>query len=208
MKTTQENNTQVGLVEDVTAVTRERLRIEHERDYDTLTGLYSRRAFQSECEQLFKKPFQLKHAALLMIDLDNLKHTNDTFGHDWGDKYIRKAGQCLAWNTPSESICSRISGDEFNVLLYGYDSQEEIKEKIGELEKAMNQSTMMLPSGRELHLSISGGIAWYPENSKDFMTIKKYADFAMYQAKHSSKGTLREFDPKIYQKAAVDTEKR
>ncbi|MFQ9152627.1 MAG: GGDEF domain-containing protein [Blautia sp.] len=87
MKTTQENNTQVGLVEDVTAVTRERLRIEHERDYDTLTGLYSRRAFQRECEQLFKKPFQLKHAALLMIDLDNLKHTNDTFGHDWGDKY-------------------------------------------------------------------------------------------------------------------------
>ena len=208
MKTTQENNTQVGLVEDVTAVTRERLRIEHERDYDTLTGLYSRRAFQRECEQLFKKPFQLKHAALLMIDLDNLKHTNDTFGHDWGDKYIRKAGQCLAWNTPSESICSRISGDEFNVLLYGYDSQEEIKEKIGELEKAMNQSTMMLPSGRELHLSISGGIAWYPENSKDFMTMKKYADFAMYQAKHASKGTMREFDPKIYQKAVVDTEKR
>ena len=89
-----------------------------------------------------------------------------------------------------------------------FDLLGEIKEKIGELEKAMNQSTMMLPSGRDLHLSISGGIAWYPENSKDFMTIKKYADFAMYQAKHSSKGTLREFDPKIYQKAAVDTEKR
>ncbi|MFQ9152628.1 MAG: EAL domain-containing protein [Blautia sp.] len=121
---------------------------------------------------------------------------------------IRRVGQCLAWNTPQGTICSRISGDEFNVLFYGYDSQEEIRKKIGELEKAMNQSTMMLPSGRELHLSISGGIAWYPENSKDLMTMKKYADFAMYQAKHSSKGTLREFDPKIYQKAAVDTEKR
>ena len=95
MKTTQENNTQVGLVEDVTVVTRERLRIEHERDYDTLTGLYSRRAFQRECEQLFKKPFQLKHAALLMIDLDSLKHTNDTFGHDWGDQYIRRAVSVL-----------------------------------------------------------------------------------------------------------------
>ena len=208
IETTSEADAQVGLVEDVTAVTTERLRIEHERDYDPLTGLYSRRAFQRESEAIFARPEKLKHAALIMMDTDNLKHMNDTFGHDWGDKYIRRAGQCLAWNTPPGTLCARISGDEFNVLFYGYDSQEAIREEIRNLKTAVKETSLTLPSGRELHLSISGGIAWYPENSREFPIMKKYADFAMYQVKRTQKGELAEFDPEIYRKEAVATEKR
>lgn len=208
IETTSEADAQVGLVEDVTAVTTERLRIEHERDYDPLTGLYSRRAFQRESEAIFARPEKLKHAALIMMDTDNLKHMNDTFGHDWGDKYIRRAGQCLAWNTPPGTLCARISGDEFNVLFYGYDSQEAIREEIRNLKTAVKETSLTLPSGRELHLSISGGIAWYPENSREFPIMKKYADFAMYQVKRNQKGELAEFDPEIYRKEAAATEKR
>ena len=208
IETTSEADAQVGLVEDVTAVTTERLRIEHERDYDPLTGLYSRRAFQRESEAIFARPEKLKHAALIMMDTDNLKHMNDTFGHDWGDKYIRRAGQCLAWNTPPGTLCARISGDEFNVLFYGYDSQEAIREEIRNLKTAVKETSLTLPSGRELHLSISGGIAWYPENSREFPIMKKYADFAMYQVKRTQKGELAEFDPEIYRKEAAATEKR
>ena len=208
IETTSEADAQVGLVEDVTAVTTERLRIEHERDYDPLTGLYSRRAFQRESKAIFARPEKLKHAALIMMDTDNLKHMNDTFGHDWGDKYIRRAGQCLAWNTPPGTLCARISGDEFNVLFYGYDSQEAIREEIRNLKTAVKETSLTLPSGRELHLSISGGIAWYPENSREFPIMKKYADFAMYQVKRTQKGELAEFDPEIYRKEAAATEKR
>lgn len=208
IETTSEADAQVGLVEDVTAVTTERLRIEHERDYDPLTGLYSRRAFQRESEAIFARPEKLKHAALIMMDTDNLKHMNDTFGHDWGDKYIRRAGQCLAWNTPPGTLCARISGDEFNVLFYGYDSQEAIREEIRNLKTAVKETSLTLPSGRKLHLSISGGIAWYPENSREFPIMKKYADFAMYQVKRTQKGELAEFDPEIYRKEAAATEKR
>ena len=208
IETTSEADAQVGLVEDVTAVTTERLRIEHERDYDPLTGLYSRRAFQRESEAIFARPEKLKHAVLIMMDTDNLKHMNDTFGHDWGDKYIRRAGQCLAWNTPPGTLCARISGDEFNVLFYGYDSQEAIREEIRNLKTAVKETSLTLPSGRELHLSISGGIAWYPENSREFPIMKKYADFAMYQVKRTQKGELAEFDPEIYRKEAAATEKR
>lgn len=208
IETTSEADAQVGLVEDVTAVTTERLRIEHERDYDPLTGLYSRRAFQRESEAIFARPEKLKHAALIMMDTDNLKHMNDTFGHDWGDKYIRRAGQCLAWNTPPGTLCARISGDEFNVLFYVYDSQEAIREEIRNLKTAVKETSLTLPSGRELHLSISGGIAWYPENSREFPIMKKYADFAMYQVKRTQKGELAEFDPEIYRKEAAATEKR
>lgn len=208
IETTSEADAQVGLVEDVTAVTTERLRIEHERDYDPLTGIYSRRAFQRESEAIFAQPEKLKHAALIMMDTDNLKHMNDTFGHDWGDQYIRRAGQCLAWNTPPGTLCARISGDEFNVLFYGYDSQEAIREEIRNLKTAVKETSLTLPSGRELHLSISGGIAWYPENSRELPIMKKYADFAMYQVKRTQKGELAEFDPEIYRKEAVATEKR
>ena len=77
--------------EEVTAL--ERRRIEHERDYDILTGLYNRQAFQRVCESLFAKPETLGHAALLMTDLDNLKTINDTYGHDWGDQYLRQTGR-------------------------------------------------------------------------------------------------------------------
>ena len=84
---------QVGLVEDVTAATLERRRIEHERDYDVLTGLYNRRAFDARAKKLFRMPEKLGHAALLMMDMDNLKHINDTFGHDWGDRYINQTGR-------------------------------------------------------------------------------------------------------------------
>ena len=60
IETTSEADAQVGLVEDVTAVTTERLRIEHERDYDPLTGLYSRRAFQRESESYFRPAREIK----------------------------------------------------------------------------------------------------------------------------------------------------
>lgn len=146
--------------EEATAL--ERRRIEHERDYDILTGLYNRQAFQRVCESLFAKPETLGHAALLMTDLDNLKTINDTYGHDWGDQYLRQTGRCLAASTPPGTLSARLSG----------------------------------------------GVAWYPEDSTDFNTLKKYADFAMYQVKHSRKGEMKEFDIGMYNQEAYAMQTR
>ena len=198
IETTHEDGTQVGLAEDVTANTLEKLRIEHERDYDTLTDLYNRRAFHRICAEFFCSPEKLGHAALLMFDLDNLKQINDTFGHDWGDEYIRLTGECFAKNAPARTVCARISGDEFNALFYGYNDQDTLRADICALKAALEQSVVQLPSGRELRVSVSGGVAWYPESSTNLITLLKYADFAMYQVKHSRKGELLEFDPEVY----------
>ena len=198
IETTHEDGTQVGLAEDVTANTLEKLRIEHERDYDTLTDLYNRRAFRRICAEFFCSPEKLGHAALLMFDLDNLKQINDTFGHDCGDEYIRLTGECFAKNAPARTVCARISGDEFNALFYGYNDQDTLRADIRALKAALEQSVVQLPSGRELRVSVSGGIAWYPESSTNLITLRKYADFAMYQVKHSRKGELLEFDPEVY----------
>ena len=198
IETTHEDGTQVGLAEDATANTLEKLRIEHECDYDTLTDLYNRRAFHRICAEFFCSPEKLGHAALLMFDLDNLKQINDTFGHDWGDEYIRRTGECFAKNAPARTVCARISGDEFNALFYGYNDQDTLRADICALKAALEQSVVQLPSGRELRVSVSGGIAWYPESSTNLITLRKYADFAMYQVKHSRKGELLEFDPEVY----------
>ena len=198
IETTHEDGAQVGLAEDVTANTLEKLRIEHERDYDTLTDLYNRRAFRRICAEFFCSPEKLGHAALLMFDLDNLKQINDTFGHDCGDEYIRLTGECFAKNAPARTVCARISGDEFNALFYGYNDQDTLRADICALKAALEQSVVQLPSGRELRVSVSGGVAWYPESSTNLITLRKYADFAMYQVKHSRKGELLEFDPEVY----------
>ena len=173
LRVTNDQTTQVGLAEDVTAPTLERMRIEHERDYDILTGLYNRQAFHRVSEELFRDPHQLGVAALMMMDLDNLKHINDTYGHDWGDQYIRRTGQCLRDNTPAGTVCARLSGDEFLVLFHGYRSRDAVREKIDCLTKAMQQSVALLPSGNALHISLSGGIAWYPDDGQDWETLKK-----------------------------------
>ena len=208
MEVRQEGQAQFGLIEDVTMTTFERLRIEHERDYDTLTGLYNRQAFQRESEALFSEPKQLKHAALLMLDMDNLKYTNDTYGHDWGDQYIRQAGRCFADYTPKDTLCARISGDEFHLLFYGYESQDEIRKVLTNLREQLHQQSIPLPDGKVLHLSISGGIAWYPEDGTQLDTLKKYADFAMYQIKHSRKGALGEFDLGSYNQEVYSVQAR
>ena len=202
LRVTNDQTTQAGLAEDVTATTLERMRIEHERDYDILTGLYNRQAFHRVSEELFRDPHQLGVAALLMMDLDNLKHINDTYGHDWGDQYIHRTGRCLAENTPNGTVVSRLSGDEFVLLFYGYSSQDQIREKIRTLSSAMQKSVAILPSGNELRISISGGVARYPANGTDMDILKKYADFALYQVKRTNKGHLEEFSMEIYQQEA------
>ena len=202
LRSTIEGHAKIGLAEDVTATVLERKRIEHERDYDILTGLYNRQAFNRVCTELFAAPERMGVAALMMMDLDNLKHINDTYGHDWGDQYIRRTGQCLRENTPAGTVCARLSGDEFLVLFHGYRSRDEVRKKIDYLSKAMQMNVALLPSGNALHISLSGGIAWYPDDGQDWETLKKYADFAMYQVKHSDKGRVEEFDIGVYNREA------
>ena len=125
----KEADREIGIAEDITTSCLERQRIEHERDYDVLTGLYNRFSFQRHMDYLFEHSEQLKNAALVMNWLDNLKKINDAFGHDWGDNYIRQCGKCFQENVPEKTICARVSGDEFYLFLYGFDNQEEITTK-------------------------------------------------------------------------------
>lgn len=204
LKETQIESRTIVLAEDVTTSTLERLRIERERDYDLLTGLYNRRAFYRFAGRLFDRPDKMKHAAVVMMDLDNLKRTNDTFGHEWGDRYIHEAAVCFLRNIPDGTLCARVSGDEFNILFCGYDSREAVQRAIDRLVSGVENSHFNLPDGQATRIHVSGGIAWYPEDGTELMELIKYADFAMYQMKRNEKGRFGVFDRTQYNQTEGD----
>lgn len=204
LKETQIESRTIVLAEDVTTSTLERLRIERERDYDLLTGLYNRRAFYRFAGRMFDRPDKMKHAAVVMMDLDNLKRTNDTFGHEWGDRYIHEAAVCFLRNIPDGTLCARVSGDEFNILFCGYDSREAVQRAIDRLVSGIENSHFNLPDGQATRIHVSGGIAWYPEDGTELMELIKCADFAMYQMKRNEKGRFGVFDRTQYNQTEGD----
>ncbi len=190
----------LGAVMDVTSEIEDRLRIEHERDYDILTGLLNRRAFARITEDLFARQSSLlKIAAVVMMDLDNLKYVNDAYGHDCGDNYIRSFGEALAaFETHGPCILGRRSGDEFYALLYGYEDRETCTAALNQVWQQIMQLGIQLPDGRFYRFRCSGGVAWYPSDARDVPTLIHYADFAMYKVKQSAKGVLEHFDRSVY----------
>lgn len=189
----------IGAIEDITRSVQEKLLIEHERDHDLLTGLKNRRAFQRIMLNQFEKgEGVLKKAALVMMDLDNLKHINDKYGHDYGDKYIQLAADSFRKYTPDNTLISRNSGDEFYLFFYGYTTEAEISTLLNKLKEGIDESYILLPSMRRIKLKMSGGISWYPRDSRHYEKLIQYSDFAMYQVKRSHKGEISHFDLGAY----------
>lgn len=179
----------------------EQERIEYERDFDLLTGLMNRRAFYRRAHEIFSNPDILKRAAIVMLDLDNLKMLNDTYGHDCGDKYIFQAARCFESSVPPDVVVSRVSGDEFFMLFYGYDSREAIEADIEVLRQAIPATAFKLPDGKTTYINASGGVALYLEDSNEFAELMKLADFTMYQVKEAGKNNIAFFDLDTYRKS-------
>ncbi|MBC3515958.1 EAL domain-containing protein [Neobittarella massiliensis] len=184
----------LGVLIDVTQEIVEKNKIEYERDYDLLTNLLNRRAFHTTLQQLGQEPEKLQVAALIMLDLDNLKYINDTYGHDQGDGYIRCMAEILRGHSGDGIVTARMSGDEFYVFLYGFASKDALRVSISCIQNDIRQAVFPLPDNPEFKVRASAGVAWYPDDSRDLEMLIKYADFAMYQVKNTIKGEFREFD--------------
>lgn len=196
-------NTSIGILQDITNVIMQKKRIEYERDYDSTTGLLNRHAYQRRIEQLFMDTSALKVTAFVMIDLDNLKFVNDTYGHDFGDDYIKTAATTLKNFQKVGGIVCRLSGDEFSICLPGFSSKEELREIIDDIRKQLLQSYCLLADGTHFKIRASTGVSWYPDDSRSYEMLMKYSDFAMYTIKHSTKGEIAEFDMTAYAKDSV-----
>ena len=203
LSTVYEENQSIGIIQDITEMMIERKRIEYERDYDRLSGLLNRHAYYQRIEDQFRDRDKLKTTAFIMVDLDNLKFVNDTYGHDFGDDYIKVAATALRKFQNYGGIVARISGDEFNICLPGFSSKDEVREIISEVHTELLQSSCLMADGTHFKVRGSMGVSWYPDDAKSYEVLIKYADFAMYTIKHSTKGGIAEFDLSSYSADSV-----
>ncbi|MBP5426772.1 MAG: GGDEF domain-containing protein [Clostridiales bacterium] len=188
------NQKTLGVVVNVTDDILKKQKIEYERDHDVLTGLLNRIAFKREVANYMANQKNEKVAAFLMWDLDSLKYMNDTFGHELGDKYIKMAADAINKFTKYGGIAGRIGGDEFTAFVGGFETKDEIRQIINKVKRDFDATEIELPNGTKKAMSASMGVAWYPQDSIDYEELCKYADYAMYEVKKSTKGALKEFD--------------
>ncbi|MBN7771940.1 GGDEF domain-containing protein [Clostridium aminobutyricum] len=206
MITIHSENQILGVLEDITDEMLAKNKMEFERDYDILTGLLNRRAFFANVEKLFSSPEQIGIGAMFSLDLDNLKKMNDTYGHHYGDEYIRALSNVLNVTCRKNTIISRLGGDEFALFMHGFSSKEEIRSEIVRLSIAIHNHSFNLPDETSTELRASAGVAWYPDDSTSYLQLIKYSDFAMYSVKKTTKGVFAEFNLKDYEKDSHFTE--
>jgi diguanylate cyclase (GGDEF)-like protein len=190
----------LGVVNDNTKQVLEIERLEKERDYDHLTKLYVRTAFEKEAEKHFENP-EGKVMAVIMWDIDKLKSINDTYGHEYGDRYLIRFSEVIKTLTNYGGIVSRRSGDEFLALIVGASHMELIK-IINEVRSKVQTNYVEVGENHYEKLKASMGIAWYPDDGSDLETLINIADFSLYEMKFNLTGLSQqnrvEFDPSIY----------
>ncbi|MCA1577891.1 MAG: diguanylate cyclase [Acidobacteria bacterium] len=146
---------------------------------DHLTGLANRRRFERQLEREVGRTMRFGHPfTLLMLDIDNFKNLNDSFGHDAGDDAIRAISKVLREGTRGIDLAARIGGEEFAVLLVETNQQGgiEVAERLRLAIRALE-----LRSGGQITASF--GVAECPTDAQTAADISKAADVALYEAK-------------------------
>lgn len=182
----RENDEIFGVVVDVTDEIMKRKQIEVERDIDLLTGLYNRRGLEMKLNGLFAEPEKLGHSAVVMIDADNLKVINDTYGHEMGDVYLQKVSELISSRKAHGSIAARLGGDEFVLFLYQYEDEKELTDAIHNLETLQESSPAALGDNVSVPLRFSMGYSLTGEHM-DYQSLLKEADEKMYENKRERK---------------------
>jgi|GEM_PF-2762403 len=154
--------------------------------HDALTGLASLNLAQDRLNMAINNAEREKNkAAILFIDLDGFKQINDEYGHEAGDKVLKKVAQHLSGTVRNQDTVARIGGDEFLIILNGIhhaENAEQVAQKVIEALK-----TPCLYQQHLLHIGCSTGISIYPDHSLEAEALVKLADDAMYKVKRSGK---------------------
>ena len=174
-------------IEDVTEREEATIALRHQADHDELTGLPNRSMLNR------RLGVALDHArengqqvALLLMDLDQFKEVNDALGHHHGDRLLIEIGRRLVESLPEASVVARLGGDEFAVLLTGESLPLQARKVAGLVVDTLE--TAMDVDGVTLQTNVSVGIASFPTDARDAISLIQRADVAMYAAKRSASG--------------------
>lgn len=150
--------------------------------HDFLTGLPNRLLFQRKAEAEIEQARQENgRFAILFLDLDGFKQVNDTYGHEAGDLLIQAVAKRLSQHFPEEVTVSRMSGDEFTILLPRISSRADAKQAAAGIADRMLAPFPIF--GYEITVSASIGLSLYPDDGPDLRSLISAADHAMYRSK-------------------------
>lgn len=160
--------------------------------YDELTGLPNRGVIEQRVNTLLHDSRPSGRFALAFLDIDNFKHINDYYGHAVGDALLVGVAKRLGIELRESDMLSRISGDEFLLLLSPVESHDEVVEYIDFLLQRLKAPFYV--DGSELFASASIGVSIYPDHGHSFDALRQNADIAMYRVKSATKGAYAIFD--------------
>ncbi|WP_182103491.1 bifunctional diguanylate cyclase/phosphodiesterase [Niallia taxi] len=172
-------------------------KIQHLAYHDELTGLPNRRFFEEKLKAAiadFQPANNNQHLALLFMDLDRFKFINDTLGHHVGDILLKQFAERLNKCIQKRETVSRQGGDEFTVLLRNV-TEEEVRKKAKKIIQIL--SSPFLIDGHEIFITPSIGIAMYPKDSENNVTLIRNADIAMYEAKKEGRNNYQFYNEKF-----------
>lgn len=151
---------------------------------DPMTGLLNKMASHEEIDKICKK----HGGALMMVDLDSFKPVNDIYGHDMGDKVLIRFAQILCAAIRSTDIAGRMGGDEFIVYCKNISNEEIIRQKSEFINAEIVKSAKeLMGEDMTIPLGASIGCVFAPTEGKDFLTLFKKADKALYEVKQNGK---------------------
>ncbi len=169
--------------------------LEHQTHIDPLTGLFNRRAFEKKLDEEFERAKRYHHhLSLLILDIDNFKLINDTYGHHGGDAALVKISDTLRDKTRQSDFPSRYGGEEFVLVLpeTDHDSALQVATKIHD---AIRSCTFGTPN-QPFRLTVSIGLSSTSNGSyTEWPQMLKDADQALYVAKNSGKDRIEVYAP-------------
>ena len=149
---------------------------------DSLSGLSNRNSLNEYLERLIlTSKRNKKEFAFLYLDIDHFKSINDSLGHNIGDELLQNISKLLKRILRPSDFIARIGGDEFVILIQDYDSYLELSNVINRVQKQLSKNWVIKTN--PINISCSIGIAFYPKDGQDSVSLMKNADIAMYQAK-------------------------
>jgi diguanylate cyclase (GGDEF)-like protein len=176
--------------------------------HDDLTGLLSSRSFFSELRRESARAKQENRPfCVLMMDVDFFKNVNDTYGHLTGSKTLEEIGYCITQNLRSGDVAARFGGEEFAAFLLhaeigqGLVAAERIRSEIEKQEFTVIRQGKS--SEERHHVTISIGVASFPEDSSDVIELVEMADSALYRAKREGRNRIcayRDLEPEEIKK--------
>ncbi len=167
--------------------------------YDSLTGLYNRNYFVVRLGEMIEKAEAHGDiVSVLLIDIDNFRQINDGMGLLTGDEVVQQIGRYLHEFESDDIIVCRMDSDVFCVGIYDPQGEKAVQKIYDTIRERMQQG-FVISTGQELFLSVSIGVAEYPEAAQKAIDLINCAEIVMYKAKDRGKAGLQYFDAPILQ---------